>query len=113
MGKKEKEKKEKPLKKMTAPELRVIAKELPDVTGVHGMNKTELIKLIEKARGIEDTAKKKGAAGKSIREIKLKIKELKTKRETYAAEMKEPGGKMLDIFRRRISRLKKKSRNTA
>jgi hypothetical protein len=113
MGKKEKEKKEKPLDKMTAPELRVIAKELPDITGVHGMNKPELLKLIKKARGIEETAKKKGAAGKSVRELKVKIKELKSKRETYAAEMKEQGGKMLDIFRRRISRLKKKSRNTA
>lgn len=113
MGKKEKEKKEKPLDKMTAPELRVIAKELPDVTGVHGMNKTELLKLIKKARGIEDTASKKRLPGKSVRELKVKIKELKTKREAYAVERNDQNSKMLDIFRRRISRLKKKSRNAA
>lgn len=113
MGKKEKEKKEKPLDKMTAPELRVIAKELPDVTGVHGMNKIELLKLIKKARGIVDTASKKRPAGKSVRELKVKIKDLKVKRDAYVGEQNDPNSKMLDIFRRRISRLKKKSRNVA
>ena len=112
MGKKEKEKKEKPLDKMTAPELRVIAKELPDVTGVHGMNKPELLKVIKKARGIEDTAKKKGKA-KSVRELKVKIRDLKAKREALADAPDNQGHKSLDILRRRISRLKKKTRKAA
>jgi len=42
MGKKErKDKKEKPLDKMTATELRKHALELGEITGVHGMNKEE------------------------------------------------------------------------
>lgn len=107
MGKKEKEKKEKPLDKMTAPELRVIAKDLPDVVGVHGMNKPELLKVIRKARGMEDNGSKKGQNGKSVRELKVKIKELKVKKETLAGDQSD---KMTDIIRRRISRLKKKTR---
>lgn len=110
MGKKEKEKKEKPLDKLTAPELRVIAKELPDVTGVHGMNKPELLKLIKKARGIDDKESRKGKNGKSIRDLKVKIKELKAKKEAFAGDQNQ---KMTDIIRRRISRLKKKTRNAA
>jgi protein-arginine kinase activator protein McsA len=109
MGKKEKEKKDKPLDKMTAPELRTIAKELPDVAGVHGMNKTELLKVIKKARGIDEAAGK-GKNGKSVRDLKVKIRELKAKKEAFVAESDH---KMTDIVRRRISRLKKKTRNAA
>jgi len=92
---------------MTAPELRVIAKELPDVVGVHGMNKPELLKLIRKARGMEDNRSKKRQNGKSVRELKVKIKELKVKKEAIAGDQND---KMADIIRRRISRLKKKTR---
>jgi len=106
MGKKQKETKEKPLEKMTAPELREIAKQIDGVTGASGMNKAELISVIKKARGIEETdAKKKSAA--TVRQIKEKIRELRKKRQEYIeAEDK----KMADIFRHRISRLKKKTR---
>lgn len=110
MGKKEKPaKKEKPLDKMTATELRQIAIEMPEITGASGMNKTELLKVIKKARGIEDAAKKKD--GKvSVRELKQKIRELKKKRaECLEAEDK----RMADIYRRRISRLKKRTRKAA
>ncbi len=110
MAKKEKEKKEKPLDKMTAPELRTIAKELPDVTGVHGMNKAELLKVIKKARGIDEERSGKGKNGRSVRDLKIKIRELKSKKDVFAAEQNT---KMTDIIRRRISRLKKKTRNAA
>jgi hypothetical protein len=44
MGKKEKkEKKEKPLDRMTAKELRETALKIPEIIGVHAMNKTELL----------------------------------------------------------------------
>ena len=52
MGGKTKDAKEKPLEKMTATELRGIAKETPGITGAHGMNKAELLAEIRKARGI-------------------------------------------------------------
>ncbi len=109
MGKKEKQVKEKPLDKMTATELREVAIEMPEITGASGMNKAELLKVIKKAKGIEDTAKKRESKV-SVREIKEKIRELKKKREQC---LEEDDKKMADIYRRRISRLKKKTRKAA
>ena len=100
--------KEKPIDKMTVKELREVAKETPEITGVHGMNKAELVGSIKKARGIEDTPKKKGDA--SIRDIKLKIRKLKAETEAF---LKADNKKMAIIFKRRISRLKKKTRKPA
>ena len=109
MGKKEKQAKEKPLDKMTATELRAVAMEMPDITGASGMNKAELLKAVKKAKGIEETAKKSDAKV-SVRELKEKIRELKKKREAVLAADDK---KMADIYRRRISRLKKKTRKAA
>ena len=48
MAKKErKEKKEKPLDKMTATEMRKYALDLGEISGVHGMNKEELMSAIK------------------------------------------------------------------
>ena len=55
MAKKErKEKKEKPLDKMTATELRKYALDLGEISGVHGMNKEELLSAIKQVKGIKD-----------------------------------------------------------
>jgi len=108
MGGKKKEVKEKPLDKMTAKELRELAMEMPEITGVHGMNKAELVSAIKKARGIEEASGKQ--ADSSVREIKKKIKELKVQREA-AIEAKDK--KMAGVYRRRIARLKKKTRKAA
>ena len=52
MGKqKEKEKKEKPLDKMTAKELRELALTLEGIVGVHAMNKNELIGCRQGSQG--------------------------------------------------------------
>ncbi len=108
MGKKEKEKKEKPLDKMTAKELRDLALAEGGIVGVHAMNKAELISAIKESRGIaEDKTKKKDI---DIRALKLKITELKGKRD----QAKEDGKtKLADSYRRRISNLKKKTRRAA
>jgi len=108
MGAKKKETKEKPLEKMTAKELRELGKQIPAITGVYGMNKAELISAIKQARGIEEKAGK--TADSQIREIKKKIRQLKAEREA-AIEAKDE--KMADIYRRRIIRLKKKTRKAA
>jgi hypothetical protein len=108
MGSKDKVKKEKPLEKMTSKELTVIALEIPEIIGVHGMNKPELISAIKKARGIAEDATKKIDA--SVREIKQKISALKTQ---YRAAFEGKDKNMAVIFRRRISRLKKKTRRAA
>jgi len=108
MGGKKKEAKEKPLEKMTAKELRETAMTIPEITGVHGMNKTELISGIKKARGIEEKDSKKKDS--SVRDIKKKIKALKKER---TAALEQHDDKMAAIYRRRISRLKKKTRRAA
>ena len=108
MGVKKKEIKEKPLEKMTAKELREIGKLLPDITGVHGMNKAELISAIKKARGIEEDPGKR--TDSSVREIKKRIKALKAERENF---LKNQDEKMAKIYGRRIARLKKKTRRAA
>jgi len=108
MAKKEKQTKEKPLEKMTAKELREVGKLIPEITGVFGMNKAELVSAIKQARGIPEEAGKK--ADTQVREIKKKIKKLKAEREA-AIEAKD--NKMADIYRRRILRLKKKTRRAA
>ncbi|MDM8523332.1 Rho termination factor N-terminal domain-containing protein [Desulfococcaceae bacterium HSG8] len=108
MGGKKKEAKEKPLEKMTAKDLRELAGEIPEITGVHGMNKTELVSAIKKARGIEDAPGKQKDA--SVREIKGKIREMKAKRE---GALKKDDLKMASIYRQRITRLKKKTRRAA
>ena len=100
--------KEKPLEKMTVKELREMAKDIPGITGVHGMKKDELIVEIKKAKGIKDEPIKKPDA--SIAELKQKIKTLKEQRRE-ALEAKDK--RKATIFRRQISRLKKKTRRAA
>ena len=109
MGKKEKaEKKEKPLDKMTAKELRELALSLGTITGVHGMNKEEILAAVKEARGIVKEAGKKG--DRSMRQLKEKLGELRGKKE----EVRSGGDKkVVDILRKRISRLKKKTHQAA
>lgn len=108
MGVKNKEAKEKPLEKMTAKELREIGKQIPEITGVYGMNKAELISAVKRARGIEEETRTTSDA--SVREIKKKIKALKADREKA---LNSNDKKMADIYRRRIAKLKKKTRRAA
>jgi len=108
MGKADKEKKEKPLEKMTAKELRELAMTLEGIVGVHAMNKNELIDAIREVKGI--TIEKKKVTTVDVRSIKAKIRELKEKK----LQVKETGSnKKVDALRRRISNLKKKTRRTA
>ena len=129
---------EKPLEKMTVKALREIGKEIPEIIGVHGMKKEELIVAIKEARGIKDEpvqetedepgkkargikdepGKKAGGIkdepakkqGVSVSDLKKKISATKAQRRA-AIEAKDK--KMATIYKRRISRLKKKSRNAA
>jgi hypothetical protein len=101
---------EKPLEKMTVKELREVAKDIPGIVGVSGMKKPDLFGAILEARGIEaKPEKKKKPAGSDLSPKQL-IKELKSQRE---AALLAKDRKMATIFKRRISRLKKKSRKAA
>ncbi len=108
MAQKDKESTGKPLDKMTVKELKEVALELPDITGVHGMNKADLLSAIKQAKSIpeEKTKKKSG----SIRELKQKVKVFKLKRQE-ALEAKD--SKTATIYRRKISKMKTKMRRYA
>ncbi len=110
MAKKErKEKKEKPLDKMTATELRKYALDLGEIDGVHGMNKEELLSAIKKVKGIKEEGK--AAKTVNVREMKEKAQAARTKKlEAIAAG--EPQ-KKIDILRKKANRLKKKTRQAA
>ena len=108
MGKKEKVKKEKPLEKMTSKELKEVALEIKDISGVHGMNKEELISVIKESRGIVDEVSKKDSTG--MRELKKKIAALREKKN----EAKSAGDrKHAQAFRKKMNRLKKRTRRAA
>ncbi len=112
------EKKEKPLEKMTAKELREMALGLPGIHGVHAMKKEELIAAIRAAKGItepEPRREKKVFVKKekvilTVAQLKQKVKELRAKREEL---LQQKNVKMAEILRKRISRLKKKTRRTS
>ena len=112
------EKKEKPLEKMTAKELREMALGLPGIHGVHAMKKEELMTAIRAAKGMtepEPKKEKKIVVKKekvilTVAQLKQKVKELRAKREEL---LQQRNFKMAEIWRKRISQLKKKTRRAA
>jgi hypothetical protein len=110
MAKKErKEKKEKPLEKMTATELRKYALDLGEISGVHGMNKEELITAIKQVKGIKDEGK--AVKPVNVRELKEKAKEARDKK--LAAITSGASRKQVEILRKKANRLKKKTHKAA
>ena len=96
----------KPLEKMTAKELREYALQIGNIVGVHSMNKEELLKAIKETIGIDDASGAKLFA-KEIAKVKAEIRVLKTDRD----KAREEGNKkQVEIMRKRIGRLKKKTR---
>lgn len=117
--KNDKQQTEKPLDKMTVVELREAAKkEIPDIKGVSGMKKDQLLAAVKEARGSKDEKpakkKKKKTAGPkkemTIRQIKQEIVRLRTEKESIRPEGDK---KKIEIIRRRINRLKKMTRKAA
>ena len=106
----------KPLEKMTVKDLREIGKEIPGVSGVHAMKKDEVLDLLyeySEAVGIGlvrpvDAKKAKAAV------VPLSVKELKTKaarlREEKTSAREQGDHAKVDLLRRRIGRVKKKTR---
>ncbi|UCG11488.1 MAG: transcription termination factor Rho [Deltaproteobacteria bacterium] len=109
MAKKERaDKKEKPLDRMTAKELREMALGMQGIVGVHAMNKSELVAAIKDAKGIVDEKKRETTI--DVRAIKKQIRELRSQK----MASREAGEKeKVQILRRRISRLKKRTRRAA
>ena len=110
MAKKErKEKKEKPLDKMTATELRKYALDMGEITGVHGMNKEELLAAIKEVKGIKDEGKSTEKV--SMRDLKEKAREMRAKKQEATAAG-EPQ-KKIEILRKKANRMKKRTRRAA
>jgi hypothetical protein len=89
----------KPLDKMTANELRELAKAIPEITGVHAMKKAELLAVVKEARGIKEAAAQKEVAkeDKGVKEAAAKkevVKEDKGVKEAAAQKevVKEDNG---------------------
>src|SRR3989339_741278 len=110
MAKKErKEKKEKPLDKMTATEFRKYALDTGEISGVHGMNKEELLSAIKEAKGIKDEGKHTEKV--SMRDLKEKAAAMRAKK-LEAITAGEPQAK-IDILRKKANRMKKRTRRAA
>ena len=107
---------EKPLDKMTVPELKDIARAIPGVTGATSMKKDELLRIIKEYRGIKDEEpvkqkkKKVGSKEITVKDLKKKVVRLKSEKEA-AREAKDK--KKVELLRRRINRLKKQTRKVA
>ena len=104
---------EKPLDKMTVIELRefALAKNL-GISGVHAMKKDELLPAVKEALGIKDEepAKKRVEVKATVGEMKKKILHLKEEKKTAISSKDK---KKINVLRRRINRLKKRSKKVA
>jgi len=89
--------------KMTVPKLREEALKIEGLTGVHGMNKSDLLKALFKHFNIPEDKK----MHKDTTAFKKKLKELRQKK----IEIKATGDrKQIEILRRRMHALKRKTR---
>lgn len=99
----------KPLDKMTAKELRqLVIDKLPMITGASGMTKEELLTNIKEVFGLSDEDDKSVSPYKAqISALKKEIKELRVKKQEI------DGRKDREIIRRKINKLKKRTRRLA
>jgi len=103
---------EKPLDKMTVIELRefALAKDL-GISGVHAMKKEELLPAVKQVLGIKDEEPAAKVANKgSVAAMKQKIVRLKEEKKTAISSKDK---KKITVLRRRINRLKKRSKKVA
>lgn len=102
------------LEKMTVVKLREEAVKYPELTGVHGMKKDELITELAKFMGLpeEEKVKEKPKAKKGVskKDLKKKILSLKEKR---AEAIQAKDAKTLKIIRKRLKRTKRSLRKLA
>jgi hypothetical protein len=98
----------KTLEKMTVVKLRDEALKVPELSGVRGMSKEELVRALAKAHGIDLSARLRGGSGKS--ELKKNIRGLKAK---IAAAIDSKDRRELKKLRRQVKRLKAEARHLA
>jgi len=101
----------KPLDKMTAKELRQLAMDkIPQVVGASGMAKEELLASIKEALGITDgDEKRENPYREQVLALKRQIRELRAEKEALTKDKR----KERDTARRKINKLKKRTRRLA
>jgi len=100
----------KPLDKMTAKELRQLTMEkIPQISGATAMDKDDLLKAIKEVLGISDEEgeNKVNPYKEQIHSIKRDVRELREKK------MAATSRKDKEILRKRINKLKKRTRRLA
>jgi len=102
----------KPLDKMTAKELReLVVKQVPQITGASGLGKEELLVQLKEVLGIGGEDGKKASPYKTkILSMKSKMRDLRAKRTAAAGDDER---KQKEILRRKINKLKKRTRRLA
>ncbi|WP_027185771.1 hypothetical protein [Desulfovibrio inopinatus] len=101
----------KPLDKMTAKELReLVIEKIPQITGASGMDKDQLVATIKELFGIVDEEGAVSPYKKQILSLKASLKAL---REDKAGLSKETPRKDREIIRRKINKIKKRTRRLA
>jgi cell division protein FtsX len=98
----------KQLERMTILELREEARKFPDIQGVSGMKKEDLLRILKEKYGIKDTGPKGDLAYKQ--QLKAKIRKLKAERD-QALQAKD--ATKVKQLRELIKRLKRKTRKIA
>lgn len=98
----------KPLDKMTQKELRELCMEkIPMITGASGMEKDELLPAIKEVLGIEEEVVEGNPYKDQILSIKKDIRDLRAKKEETESR------KGREILRKKINKLKKRTRRLA
>jgi hypothetical protein len=98
----------KTLERMTVPKLREEALKIPELSGVRGMNKEELVRAIAAAYKIDLSTRRRG--GSARHELKKQIRELRTQI-TEAIRTKQSAD--LKKLRRHVKHLKAQTRRLA
>lgn len=97
----------KDLRRMTSVKLREEALKHPDITGVHGLNKEQLVEALAKVYGIKMDEDKEAAKPKDAGAIKKAIRQLKKEREE---EITNQNKLELQKIRTKIKKLKRRTR---
>ena len=104
------EKKEKDISKLSSTKLRGMALKIPEIDGVHGMTKQQLIEAIRAAHGIEPERPKEAEADIDISAVKKQIRRLKIERDGAITDKERL---RLKEIRKRLKRLKRITRVTS
>lgn len=96
------------IEKLPATKLREEAMKIEGLTGVHGMNKEELIRVLKQHHGIKDEVRPHASG--THREVKVKIRELKSARAKANAD---GDAKRAKVLRKKVKRLKRLLRRSA